>query len=71
MTELSPVRLTIQAASQDQSRTFEDGSQEQRMHQGGGAQEDFERYYRVLGVKEGSPLESVRRGYHRMSKEHQ
>jgi DnaJ-class molecular chaperone len=34
-------------------------------------QEDVGKYYRLLGVKEGAPMESVRRGYHRMSKDHQ
>ena len=37
----------------------------------GREQEDVGRYYRLLGVKEGAPMESVRRGYHRMSKDHQ
>ena len=55
---------------QGQGRTFEDGSQEQHMNRGH-EQGDVGKYYRLLGVKEGAPLESVRRGYHRMSKDHQ
>jgi hypothetical protein len=37
----------------------------------GREQEAVGRNYRLLGVKEGAPMESVRRGYHRMSKDHQ